>query len=659
MRSKKPYSLLICLLLLAGIAVHAQPIPDSLLKKLANSPNDSARGITLLEIGESMEVATPEKSMEYYRKALTLGQQIKNNRLILSSYTDLGICYINLNKMVSAILTLEKGIPFARLLKDTVREARTLANIGNAWLHKKDRATAIEHYLKAARLWETCSNQQYLAILYSNTSALLDEQKEHTRAGEFGTKAVALAQKTGDTYSEVVALVNLSTTYSHLGQHEKEYELLQRALPLAIKNEDLDQIATTYHNIGDYFFKKNDFSAALQKYLESLNYVRQMGNNYHLCEICTVLALAYHKLNQDSKARQYILQAEQLAVEVGVRTKLKEIYLTRAEIEQKAGNYKLASEYYSKTLAVSDSVFKTEASEKVAEAEARYQNEKKQQEILRLEKDKQIQSLSIRQKSTLNYILIGSVAVLLLLGFMGFRNIRHRQQFTRQRYDLQQQRISELEKDKQLVAVDSMLKGQEEERSRLARDLHDGLGGLLSGVKFSLSNMKDNLMITPHNMSVFERSLDMIDSSIMELRRVAHNMMPEMLTKFGLDEALKEYCNRINATKLLAITYQSLGLDNRIEKTTEIIIYRIIQELLNNTMKHAAATEAMVQLIKTEDRFSIMVEDNGKGFDTALLENCKGAGLTSIRSRVNYLKGRLDIHSEPGKGTLVNIELNL
>ena len=98
---------------------------------------------------------------------------------------------------------------------------------------------------------------------------------------------------------------------------------------------------------------------------------------------------------------------------------------------------------------------------------------------------------------------------------------------------MQQQRIRELEKDKQLVAVDSMLKGQEEERSRLAKDLHDGLGGLLSGVKFSLSNMKDNLIITPDNMAVFERSLDMIDTSIKELRRVAHNMMPEMLTNLG------------------------------------------------------------------------------------------------------------------------------
>jgi signal transduction histidine kinase len=246
----------------------------------------------------------------------------------------------------------------------------------------------------------------------------------------------------------------------------------------------------------------------------------------------------------------------------------------------------------------------------------------------------------------------------MIVGFLGYRNTRHRHRLSRQQDELQQHRISELEKDKQLVAVDSMLKGQEEERSRLAKDLHDGLGGLLSGVKFSLSNMKDNLIITPDNMAVFERSLDMIDTSIKELRRVAHNMMPEMLTKFGLDEALKEYCNSINATNLLAVKYQSIGMDTRIEKSSEIIIYRIVQELLNNILKHAAATEALVQLLKEEGRFNVIVEDNGKGFDAALLHN-KGAGLTSIQSRVSYLKGQIDIHSEPGKGTLVNMEFKL
>ena len=160
-------------------------------------------------------------------------------------------------------------------------------------------------------------------------------------------------------------------------------------------------------------------------------------------------------------------------------------------------------------------------------------------------------------------------------------------------------------------------------------------------------------------MAVFERSLDMIDGSIKELRRVAHNMMPEMLTKFGLDEALKEYCNTINTTKLLNVKYQSLGMNERLDSSAEIIIYRIVQELLNNTMKHAGATESFVQLIKEGSRLSIVVEDNGKGFDFSAAENNKGAGLANIRSRVDYLKGQLDIHTEPGKGTLVNIEFKI
>ena len=646
-------------LLLFVNCISAQTIPDSLVSKLNHVTNDSTKGITLLEIGESIEAIAPAKSMGYYNQALMLGKQIKNNRLIFSSYMDIGVCYINLNKMDSAIIFLKLAIPVAKLMNDTNRVARVLANIGNVYLHLKDRVTAIDYYLQSVGIWETCGDKNYLPIVYSSINALFDELKEHNKAAEYGNKAVELAQDIGDGYSEVNGLINLAITHSYLGETEKQFELLARALPLAKKNGDLDQIATVYHSIGDHFFLKKNFSTSLEKYLESYAYVQQMGNKYHLCTISTALAQVYYKLDKKDKALQYILLAEKTANEVGTRTDLKEIYKTRAEIEQQTGNYKLASEYFSKTIILSDSLFKAETSEKVADVEAKYQNEKKQQSIMQLEKDKQIQSLSIRQKSILNYFLIGSLGVLIIVGFLIYRNLRHRQQLAKQQDELQQQHIRELEKDKQLVAVDSMLKGQEEERSRLAKDLHDGLGGLLSGVKFSLSNMKDNLIITPDNMAVFERSLDMIDTSIKELRRVAHNMMPEMLTKFGLDEALKEYCNTINTTKLLAVKYQSLGMNTRIDRATEIIIYRIIQELLNNIMKHAAATEVFVQLIREKDRLNVLVEDNGKGFDTALLENSKGAGWVNIRSRVDYVKGQIDINSEAGKGTLVNIEFNV
>ncbi len=639
--------------------VHAQNIPDSLLNKLNHAANDSVKTRTLLDIGEMLESTAIEKSFGYYQQALELSRKIKNNRLMLSSLNNVGIAYVQMNKMDSAILTYEQAITIARLLHDTLREARVICNIGNVYLFKKDPARAIDYYLKSAGLWETSADKRSLPALYANINSLLNDQKEYQKALEYGNRAVELAKKIGDDYSIINALLNLSGTYGDLEKFDKQYELLQEALPLAKKGKDMEQIVSIYSNLGDYYFQRSQYQLSLASYLNSYTYVKQLGNKYYLSSTSASLARVYQKLHQKDKALQYIVQAEKVANEVGARADLKDIYLSRAEMEQEAGNYELSANYFAKTLTLTDSLFKSTTSEKVAEIEAKYQDEKKQKEILQLEEDKKIQSLSIQQKSTLNYFLFGSVAALLILVFLGYINFRSRQILAKQQDELQLQRIRELEKDRQLLVVDSMLKGQEEERSRLAKDLHDGLGGLLSGIKFSLSNIKDNLIVTPDNMAVFERALDMLDSSIRELRRVAHNMMPEMLISFGLNEALKEYCNALNAVKLFEVKYQSLGLELRLDKSSEIIIYRIVQELLNNILKHAAATVAFVQLIREGNRFNVVVEDNGKGFDAGNPENNKGAGLANIRSRVDYLKGQLAIHTEPGKGTLVNMEFNI
>jgi signal transduction histidine kinase len=653
--------IILCLViaLFMGRQSRLQTIPDSLVSKLNNAPNDSVKARTLLDIGETIEENNPATSLSYYKRALALSEKINNNRVILSSLNDIGVCYIELNKMDSAINSFVQAIPVARRMNDTLRVARVLANIGNVYLHKQDRISAIDFYLQSARLWETCSDQNSLPGLYSNISWLFTEQKEYDKAIEYGNKAFTLAQKIGDDYSAVNALLNLSGTYSELHKVEKQFELLQKALPLAKKNKNIEQIATVYDNLGNYYFEKKQYQQSLANYLESYKYVQQLGNQFHLCEICTRLAFVYNKLNENDKALKYILQAEALANQVKERANLKEIYQARGEIEKSRGNFKLAYEYLEKSTALSDSLFKVGTSEQVAEVEAKYQNEKKQQQISQLESDKKIQTLSIRQKSTLNSFLIAAIGALLVVGFLGYRNIRHSRQLARQQHELQQQRIRELEKDRQLVVVDSMLKGQEEERSRLAKDLHDGLGGMLSGVKYSLTNMKSNLIISNENAAVFERSLDMIDSSISELRRVAHNMMPETLIKFGLDEALKDYCNSINVANILQVKYQSFGMEKRLEASTEIIIYRIIQELLNNTIKHASATETLVQLLREGNRLSITVEDNGKGFDPNDLQKSKGAGWANIKSRVDYLKGKMDLNSEPGKGVSVNIEIML
>jgi len=172
--------------------------------------------------------------------------------------------------------------------------------------------------------------------------------------------------------------------------------------------------------------------------------------------------------------------------------------------------------------------------------------------------------------------------------------------------------------------------------------------------------MKGNLIMTQENAQAFERSMDMLDSSIKEMRRVAHNMMPEALVKFGLDTALKDFCNDINLTGVLRISYQSINIENvMFEQTTAIAVYRIVQELINNTIKHAGAENAIVQLTKADNTLTITVEDDGKGFDKNILNFSKGIGWSNIQNRVDFLKAFLDVKTEKEKGTSVLVEIKL
>ncbi len=272
--------------------------------------------------------------------------------------------------------------------------------------------------------------------------------------------------------------------------------------------------------------------------------------------------------------------------------------------------------------------------DKIAVTETRFSVAGKDNEIKRLQAEKDVQHLQIRQKNTLNYILIGGAATLLIILILTYRIYKHRQ-------NMQRQRISELETEKQLAATAAVLKGEEQERARLAKDLHDGLGGMLSGIKHSFSNMKENLIMTPENAQAFERGIDLLNSSIKEMRRVAHNMMPEVLLQFGLNTALKEFCLDLNRNSSMKATYQAIDMDTvPFSQDLSVTAYRVVQELANNALKHAGASNLLVQAhaSKEEHLLQLTVEDDGEGFDVAGLSQSGGMGWRNIRSRAELLK---------------------
>ena len=640
---------------------HSQSkVIDSLEKLLVNVKEDSSRIEVLLMLSKNYDNVDTAKARNYHREADSIA--VKSGNEVLRGFTS------ELAGVLQTRYDQKKALEYYNTARNllirhlsSMRVKRTVASLNNnlGVIHymNGDLEGALRYFMEAVKFYEENDPLNgNRGFGYGNISTTYAELKKLDNAVVYSKKAIEFAEKSNSKNLLMSASISHGNILLKLKRYDESMPYLQQAKTIAGELKNNYNLYLYYSNIGEYNFNVKDYRNALKNFEMALGFARIMDSPHEISATLIFIGTNQIFLRNYPAARKNLEQAEKLIRENRLKDQEQYVYESFADLFEKTGDYKRAIQYKNRFVELKDSMYAADNIKRIEFLDAQYQAEKKEKEIMGLQNEKQIQSLTIRQKSTLNYLLIASVVVLLILGSLLYRNFRHRQQLARQRDELQQQRIQQLEKDKQLVAVDAMLKGQEEERSRLAKDLHDGLGGLLSGVKYSLSNMKDNLIVTPDNMAVFERSLDMLDTSIKELRRVAHNMMPEMLTKFGLDEALREYTNAVNATKLITVKYQSLGMEERIDKSNEIIIYRIVQELLNNVLKHAEASETFIQLIRDGNRLNIVVEDNGKGFDTATLNDNKGAGWTNIRSRVEYLKGQMDVHSEQGKGTLINIE---
>ncbi|MEL6926468.1 MAG: triple tyrosine motif-containing protein, partial [Bacteroidota bacterium] len=229
----------------------------------------------------------------------------------------------------------------------------------------------------------------------------------------------------------------------------------------------------------------------------------------------------------------------------------------------------------------------------------------------------------------------------------------------RQRWQLatQAQRLELMEKEKEAANLQSMLLGQEAERQRLSKDLHDGMGSILSNLKATFTYLWANKNdATAENY--FNQTTEMINYASSEIRKISHDLMPGALERFGLVAAVQDLAQQMRTLHGLEVNLEIINLEQRPDRQTELMLFRIIQELSNNIIKYASANEVLLQLVQMEDQLSLVIEDDGVGFDLTKVENTQnGMGLRSVRSRVSFLKGELDIFSERGKGSTFSIQI--
>lgn len=644
---------LLLILLLINLSMKGQLAHlDSLLRQLNVVKGDSATINLYLEIGEQYEGTEPLKAKEYYRKAIELSTKMNFHKGIIKSLTSYCGVFAVTGEYDSALVYNEKALALARKTKDSLNIGIALFNIGVAHGFLENYELAIQNCQEGLKMVEGKSHIRIEVQINDRLQVLYLNMAQFDKAIVFGEKAVQQSRQVNMPSLLAQSLSNLSLGYLSKNMQSKAMPLLIEALGIATDIGNYNIESSILLNLSDILMVSGEYEKVKLYAERSLLLHRKLGSQAGEAISLRALALYYLQKKDFSNARKLATESAAIAGKNNLTLDHAQAIHVLSSVAFATGDMRSGDKYFREYGDSVTSLVKKLLSQKSADLEKKYETEKKETQIKKLEAEKQVQQLSIRQKNTLNYILIGSAAALLIISLLVYGNYKNKQ-------NLQQQRINELEKEKQLTATEAVLKGEEQERTRLAKDLHDGLGGMLAGIKYSLNTMKGNLIMTPDNAQAFERSMDMLDSSITEMRRVAHNMMPEALVKFGLDAALKDFSNDINRSGALQVSYQSIGIENAaIEQITAITVYRIIQELLHNTMKHAAARSAIVQVAKGNGQITITVEDDGKGFDAEILTQPKGIGWSNIQSRVEYLKGKLDIQSEPGKGTSVYIELN-
>ena len=425
----------------------------------------------------------------------------------------------------------------------------------------------------------------------------------------------------------------------------------QEVMRIAQANENEYLESSALMNMADFYYRNNNMQKARPYYEQSLSLSKKIDDVQGVC--IAMRGLSYFELynNNFTESEKIIRNVLGLAAENQLLNEMKEAYSSLAELALARHSYNEYRAYLQKKDSLSNIILNAEILKVTQDVEAKYETEKKQNQILTLEKDKKIQ-----------YIFIAGLMLMLVLivvvSVIFSRSLTRKRQLIEKDAELKAQRINELEKEKQLAAAQALLQGEEAERNRLARDLHDGLGGLLSGVKINISNMKENVYLSDSQVNSFNDAISLLDSSIKELRRIANNMAPETLHNYGLKTALHDYCIGVTPAGSAGIVFNSYGKEFRLNHETELALYRVVQELINNAVKHSGASSINLQIFFEERRIAIQVFDNGCGFDTKGTEkHSDGHGLNNVKNRISAIGGKFEIYSKPDEGTEILVEL--
>lgn len=636
-----------------GIEAQIPSSPDEAQKlrsKISKMEDTEEKTSLLLDLGEYMINVNIDSAIAINDQAFAIADRKGYQEILLRYISTQSYLYNFLGNFEKGLSLNLRGLDIVQKDGDKDKTISMLGNTGISYSYLNQYDKAVEYLQQALQLAEEIGDVLRITKINGVLGGMLNNMSKSVsmdstllnRSIDYHKKALKLARELNDSTLLSDNLNGIALGYNNLEQTEKAKPYVLESLAISKKIGLRSNYAFALSIFSKILRMEGKLDEAISLAEKAVSINKELGSVMGVVVSLKELAMNYERAKKYAIALEKISEAELLAQENEMDYVLDGIYINKAEYLSQLKDYQSAYDYLLRGHTMADSLRGLEIKTQINELEKKYESAKKAQEILRL---------SHRQK-LIAWIISGLSLLLLaliILGFVWYKNIRYKTRILEQEKE-------QLRKDQKIQATASIIKGQEEERHRLAKDLHDGLGGMLSGLKYTLNNMGENVILTGQNVETFQGALKMLDQAISELRKVSHNMMPESLMRFGLDETLKDYVGRLNASLPMKIHYQSYHY-HKSDQALEINIYRILQEIINNAIKHAEASDLFIQLDYKDGNINITAEDNGKGFDPKDNSQCNGIGLKNITNRVEYMNGTIEIHSALGRGTLIVIEI--
>jgi two-component system NarL family sensor kinase len=641
--------LLMFLLCIPVFALAQNQTVDSLKKVLAAAKADTTKANLYYKIALELQRMDPAQSQKMIDRSAIISNKLKYQLGIANVYSFLSIQSSLKGEFDSMRVYNEKSLQIAEKYNLPLIIAKARNGLGVYYWQTGNYSEAIKSHLAALAIRERLKDTVGIAASLGNLALVYFDNQNPAEAEKYGLMALALSKKINKTTIVVSCLQLLANVYGEGGQFAKALKMDAEAFAICKSNNDSRGISQVYSNMANCYTAMKQFDKALKYQLEVLKIDQFFNDKKQISDTYMNISGIYTEQKQYKTALNWMQKGLKLAQETKYKQGEKLGWGTLSKVYEQMGDYRNALMAHQKYQAISVEMINEHSNEQIALMQTRFDTEKKEQKINLLNKENTIQRLSISKQQTTIAIIVALLLVGMLVAGLVYNHNKLKQRALLQAQMLQHQDIM----------TKAVIDAEEHERKRIGADLHDGVGQLFSAVKMNLNGLFDRITLQrEEDRFLVENTLALVDESCKEVRVISHQMMPNTLLRSGIASDLKKFIEKIDADTL-KIKLETIGFKDQLESNVETMLYRIIQETINNVIKHAKATQLDISLTRNAHEITAIINDNGVGFDTGKPGGFEGIGLKNILTRIEYLRGTIAYDSAPCRGTAVTLKVPL